>query len=113
MTQLRRCIRNTAFFMAILTSARAQVEGHGGTASNLVEAALVEASAPTGSAEDAGDSYKKRVVALFPHYAPQQQVSGVIRISGHGSASNPWMRQLLTAWEKDFQRFQPGIRLEY
>ncbi|MDP9050647.1 MAG: substrate-binding domain-containing protein [Acidobacteriota bacterium] len=58
-------------------------------------------------------SYESQVVASYPHYVPQQQVSGVIRVSGHGSASNPWMRQLLTAWEKDLERFQPGIKLEY
>jgi phosphate transport system substrate-binding protein len=59
------------------------------------------------------DPYERRVVASFPKYVPERQVSGVIRVSGHGSAGNPWMRQLLIAWEKDFQRFQPAIRLEY
>lgn len=58
-------------------------------------------------------SYESQIVASFPHYVPQQQVSGVIRVSGHGSAKIPWMRALLTAWERDFQRFQPGIKLEY
>jgi phosphate transport system substrate-binding protein len=61
----------------------------------------------------AAGSYEAGVVASMPHYVPQQQVSGVIRVSGHGSAKIPWMRQLLAAWEKDFQRFQPGITLEY
>lgn len=59
------------------------------------------------------DSYASRVVASFPHYQPHQPVRGVIRVSGHGSTANPWMRPLLIAWEKDFRRFQPGIRLEY
>jgi len=61
----------------------------------------------------AADSYEARAVAATPHYVPQKQVSGIIRVSGHGSAKIPWMRQLLAAWEKDFQRFQPGITLEY
>jgi phosphate transport system substrate-binding protein len=61
----------------------------------------------------AADSYEARVVAAMPHYVPEQSVSGVIRVSGHGSAANPWMRNLLIAWQKDFQRFQPGIALEY
>ncbi len=86
MKQFRRRIWNATMFMIILTSAHAQVET---------------------------PSYESKVAASFPHYVPQQQVSGVIRVSGHGSATNPWMRQLLIAWEKDFQRFQPGIRLEY
>ena len=60
-----------------------------------------------------GDSYAATVVAAMPHYLPEQEVSGVIRISGHGSAANPWMRQLLIAWQQDFRRFQPGITLEY
>lgn len=59
------------------------------------------------------NSYEARTVASFPHYVPEQQVGGVIRVSGHGSAAIPWMRQLLTAWERDFQRFQPGVKLEY
>ena len=57
--------------------------------------------------------FENRVVAQFPPYAPGQQVSGVIRVAGHGSARLPWMKQLLSAWERDFQRFQPGVRLEY
>lgn len=61
----------------------------------------------------ASDSYEARVVATFPPYVPERQVSGVIRVSGHGSAAIPWMRQLLVAWERDFQRFQPGVTLEY
>lgn len=81
----------------ILTSARAQVGTSTASATN----------------KDQSGTYESRVVASFPRYVPEQQVSGVIRISGHGSASNPWMRQLLIAWEKAFQRFQPGIRLEY
>ncbi len=78
----------------VLTSARAQV------------------AAPATS-KDQSNSYESRVVASFPGYVPEQQVSGVIRVSGHGSTGNPWMRQLLIAWEKDFQRFQPAVRLEY
>ena len=86
MMRFRRCILSATLLMITLTSAHAQVQTPG---------------------------YESHVVASFPHYVPQQQVSGVIRVSGHGSATNPWMRQLLIAWEKDFQRFQPGIRLEY
>lgn len=113
MTPSRRCIRYVTFFMAMLASADAQVESPAATVKKGVVTVPSGASSPTGTTKNASDSYKAQAVALFPHYAPRQQVSGVIRISGHGSANNPWMRQLLTAWEKDFQRFQPGIRLEY
>lgn len=61
----------------------------------------------------AQQTIEQRTVDAFPAYVPQQQVSGVIRVSGHGSATNPWMKNLLAAWQKDFQRFQPGITLEY
>jgi len=69
---------------------------------------------PDGRAQAAnGQSYEAQVVASMPHYVPDRQVSGVIRVSGHGSAANPWMRQLLVKWQLDFQRFQPGVTLEY
>ena len=83
----------------------------------LLAVVLTRAQVRTSTVASVGqgqtDSYAARVVASFPHYQPQQQVNGVIRISGHGSAANPWMRPLLIAWEKDLRRFQPGIRLEY
>ena len=61
----------------------------------------------------APQTIEQQTVNAFPSYVPQQQVSGTIRVSGHGSAKIPWMKNLLAAWEKDFQRFQPGIHLEY
>jgi phosphate transport system substrate-binding protein len=94
MMRLCPCFRTAVLLAILLTSARAQI-------------------ATPASSSDQGVLYARRVVASFPGYVPEQQVSGVIRISGHGSAGNPWMRQLLIAWEKDFQRFQPGVRLEY
>lgn len=59
------------------------------------------------------NGYEYQVLTSFPHYVPQQQVTGVIRISGHGSAKMAWMRQLILLWEQGFQEFQPGIKLEY
>lgn len=58
-------------------------------------------------------SYAARVVAAMPRYVPQAQVSGVIRIWGHGNPKLPWMRNLVTLWERGFRRFQPGARLQY
>ena len=61
----------------------------------------------------ASDSYAARVVATLPPYVPDSQISGVIRIWGHGNPKLPWMRHLVTSWEQGFRRFQPGVRLEY
>jgi phosphate transport system substrate-binding protein len=61
----------------------------------------------------APDSYAARVVATLPPYVPEAQVSGVIRVWGHGNPKLPWMRHLVTLWDRGFRRFQPGVRLEY
>jgi phosphate transport system substrate-binding protein len=113
MTRLGGCIRNTTFLITMFASAGAQVQTTGATISGSAGAVLVGASWPAGSGNDDGASYENRVVASFPHYVPQQKVSGVLRISGHGSAKIAWMRQLIVLWERDFQQFQPGVKLEY
>ena len=59
------------------------------------------------------DAYPAQVVESLPPYVPEHEVTGVIRISGHASAKNPWMRQLVAAWQTDLQRFQSGLSLEY
>jgi phosphate transport system substrate-binding protein len=61
----------------------------------------------------APNSYARRVVATLPPYTPETQVSGVIRIWGHGNPKLPWMQHLVKLWEQGFRRFQPGARLEY
>jgi phosphate transport system substrate-binding protein len=48
----------------------------------------------------------------LPHYHPQQNVAGVIRIWGHGSPKNNFMGRLVKAWEEGFRRFQPFIQVE-
>lgn len=57
-------------------------------------------------------SIEARTVARFPHYQPQQIVSGVIRLEGHGHVTLKWLAPLLSAWEREFQRFHPGVRLQ-
>jgi phosphate transport system substrate-binding protein len=112
MAYIRNRIRNATFFLAMLASTAAQPQAAGTTLGNS-GAALVGAAQPIGLGNDDSGSYENRVVASFPHYVPQQKVSGIIRISGHGSAKIAWMRQLVTLWEQDFKRFQPGVKLEY
>ena len=43
----------------------------------------------------APDSYEAQLVAAFPKYVPEQSVSGVIRIWGHGKRTLPWMQHLV------------------
>lgn len=61
----------------------------------------------------AADSYEARLVAGLPRYVPLAQVSGVIRIWGHGNPKLPWMQHLVRLWNRGFRRLQPGVRLEY
>jgi phosphate transport system substrate-binding protein len=61
----------------------------------------------------ASDSYEARLVATMAPYVPEEQVSGVIRLWGHGNAKLPWMRHLVALWEKGFRKFQPGVTFDY
>jgi phosphate transport system substrate-binding protein len=61
----------------------------------------------------AADSYEVHLVETLPRYVPHVQVSGVIRLWGHGNAKLPWMRHLVEAWEGDFTKFHPGVRFDY
>jgi phosphate transport system substrate-binding protein len=67
----------------------------------------VEARAATDSRLEA------KIVASMPAYRPEQQVSGVIRIWGHGSLKIPWMKPLVSFWEEGFRQFHPGVRIQY
>jgi phosphate transport system substrate-binding protein len=65
---------------------------------------------------NARDTFKLAVLALFagtavaqgfdsmPEYKPQQQVCGIIRISG-----DYHQQTMLTNWEQEFHKFQPNI----
>ena len=58
-------------------------------------------------------SPEERALAGFPHYHPQQMVSGTIRLWGHGAPVLDFMGQLVESWEEGFSRYQPGVRFEY
>ena len=45
-------------------------------------------------------------------YRPHQQVSGVIRIWGHGALGHDYIESLVLAWEKGFRSFQPRITFD-
>src|SRR6267143_541486 len=57
-----------------------------------------------------GSSFESKIVESIPHYHPEQSVSGVIRLWGHGNVKLPWMKQLVGFWEDGFRRSQPGVR---
>jgi phosphate transport system substrate-binding protein len=70
--------------------------------------------AASGDALPASDprSIEARTVALIPPYQPEQTVSGVIRIQGHGHVTLKWMAPLLSNWEKAFRRYHPDARIQ-
>jgi phosphate transport system substrate-binding protein len=61
----------------------------------------------------APDSYEAKLVAQLAPYHPEGQVTGVISLWGHGNVKLPWMRHLVSLWEKGFQKFHPGMRFDY
>lgn len=54
-----------------------------------------------------------RVVEQFPRYVPREQVTGPIRLWGHGNRKLPWMHYLVDQWADDFTKFHPGATLDY
>lgn len=49
----------------------------------------------------------------LPHYQPQEQVSGTIRLWGHGAPVLDFMGMLVKSWEEGFAKYQPGVKFEY
>jgi phosphate transport system substrate-binding protein len=77
---------------------------------NLTPPPTLESIPPHAAAPD---SYEVRIVARMAPYVPEQKVSGVIRLWGHGNAKLPWMRHLVGLWEEGFRKFQPGVTFDY
>src|SRR6266851_4184895 len=57
-------------------------------------------------------SFETRIAESIPRYQPEQSVSGVIRLWGHGNVKLPWLKQLVGFWEDGFRRYQPGVRIQ-
>lgn len=53
------------------------------------------------------------IIAGLPTYEPQEQVTGTIRLWGHGSFKRDFMGGLVKGWIATFQAQQPGVRFEY
>ena len=49
----------------------------------------------------------------LPSYKPERQVSGTIRLWGHGSPKHAFMRNLAGYWQHGFERFQPDVKFEF
>lgn len=58
-------------------------------------------------------SPEQRALEGLPHYQPQQQVTGTIRLWGHGAPVLDFMGMLVKSWEEGFQKVQPGVNFEY
>ena len=71
------------------------------------------ASTPRTRAEPEPTAFELGTVESIPVYRPEQSVSGVIRLWGHGSLKIPWLKQLVMLWETGFTRYQPGVSIQY
>ena len=60
----------------------------------------------------AGDFSRGQQASLLPPYHPAKQVSGTIRIWGHGSRQQDYIGPLVRALEQDFIRHQPDVRFD-
>ncbi|MDE2486075.1 MAG: hypothetical protein KGO51_01640 [Alphaproteobacteria bacterium] len=52
-------------------------------------------------------------VDRLPAYRPAAQVSGLVRLWGHGSPTHDFLGDLVKVWMAGFQRRQPGVRFGY
>jgi phosphate transport system substrate-binding protein len=48
----------------------------------------------------------------LPSYQPKQQVSGTIRIWGHGNRNRDFVSGLVKCWEGGFRKYQPHVKFE-
>lgn len=63
------------------------------------------------TASVASPSYALDIAASLPVYQPREQVTGTVRLWGHGSPKHDFMGKLLGRWERDFHRYQPHVRI--
>jgi phosphate transport system substrate-binding protein len=78
----------------------------------LLAALIMAATAPALAGEaPASSPYAMKVADSLPAYAPRQQVTGTIRLWGHGSPKHDFMGRLLHRWDQDFHRYQPRVTI--
>jgi phosphate transport system substrate-binding protein len=74
-------------------------------------AASGHAAASSGGAPFKPPPYAVQVVDSLPSYRPQGQVTGTIRLWGHGSPQHDFLGRLVRRWTAQFRRYQPGVRI--
>lgn len=78
----------------------------------LVAALLSSAAVAQAQPASPPDPAALRAVAAMPDYVPKAQVTGVIRLWGHGSPKHDFMGSLVDRWIAEFRAKQPGVRFE-
>lgn len=82
------------------------------SAFGLLAALAMAATAPApASGTPASSAYAMKVADSLPPYAPKEQVTGTIRLWGHGSPKHDFMGPLVHRWDEDFHRYQPHVTL--
>jgi phosphate transport system substrate-binding protein len=82
----------------------------------LCALALLAVTASAIAAALAGESpapraYAMQVADAAPPYRPEEQVTGTIRLWGHGSPKHDFMGRLVRRWTRDFHRYQPHVTI--
>lgn len=73
------------------------------TAGAVTSALAAESPAPS--------AYALKIAGSLPPYAPKEQVTGTIRLWGHGSPKHDFMGKLVRSWSRDFHRYQPHVTI--
>ena len=75
-------------------------------------AVMASAVAPAlAGASPAPRAYAMQVADSAVPYQPEEQVTGTIRLWGHGSPKHDFMGRLVRRWTRDFNRHQPGVAI--
>lgn len=56
-------------------------------------------------------AFERQVLDSLPSYRPEAQVSGTIRLWGHGSPKHDFMGRIVRRWSAAFARYQPGVHI--
>ncbi len=80
----------------------------------LVAASLLATPAQADNTVDilGRDHAALRVIGRIPSYAPTAQVTGRLRIWGHGSFKRDFMGKLLATWVAEFAKHHPNVKFE-
>lgn len=70
-------------------------------------------SLPLFAQQPVPSAMEQRVLDSLPQYQPKEQVTGTIRLWGHGAPVLDFMGMLVKSWEEGFAKFQPGVRFDY